>query len=60
MEQAFFKRWWEQQTEETQDNVRYLVENGQLDFNLGGWCMNDEAAAHYAGEIDQMTEVVLI
>ncbi len=38
------------------DNVRQLVANKQLEFNLGGYCMNDEAAAYYEQEIEQMTE----
>uniref|UniRef100_K7G5P5 Alpha-mannosidase n=1 Tax=Pelodiscus sinensis TaxID=13735 RepID=K7G5P5_PELSI len=28
---------------------------GRLEFINGGWCMNDEAAAHYNAMIDQMT-----
>jgi len=55
VETAFFWRWWEQQEEDTQDLVRVLVEAGQLEFVGGGWCMNDEGAAHYVGIIDQMS-----
>jgi hypothetical protein len=36
--------------------VRGLVKNGQLEFNLGGMCMNDEANTDYAAIIDQMTD----
>jgi lysosomal alpha-mannosidase len=31
------------------------VNNGQLAFTNGGWCVNDEGAAHYHNIIDQMT-----
>jgi lysosomal alpha-mannosidase len=34
--------------------VQELVSSGQLEFVSGGWCMNDEAAAHYADVVDQM------
>ena len=31
------------------------MNNGQLEFINGGWCMNDEASTHYNGIIDQMS-----
>ena len=55
VEMAFFQRWWREQHDIMRHHVRRLVENGQLEFILGGWCMNDEAAAHYNAIIDQMT-----
>jgi hypothetical protein len=38
VEMAFFARWFYDQTAETQDVVRELVANGQLDFVNGGGC----------------------
>jgi alpha-mannosidase len=35
--------------------TRSLVRNGQLNFVNGGWCMHDEAAAHYIDMVDQTT-----
>ena len=55
VEQAFFYRWWREQSVETHEVVRKYLANGQLEFINGGWCMNDEAATHYAAIIDQMT-----
>ena len=55
VEMAFFTRWWAEQTESMKDVVRSLVNNGRLEFINGGWCMNDEAAAHYVDIIDQMS-----
>ncbi|GAB4847549.1 hypothetical protein Ancab_026609 [Ancistrocladus abbreviatus] len=54
-EQAFFQRWWATQNEEIREVVRRLVDRGQLEFVNGGWCMHDEAAAHYIDMIDQTT-----
>ncbi|KAI3960584.1 hypothetical protein MKX01_003758 [Papaver californicum] len=54
-EQAFFQRWWMEQSGQTQGVVRKLVDSGQLEFVNGGWCMHDEAATHYIDMIDQTT-----
>eukprot|EP00250_Pteridium_aquilinum_P013927 c21663_g1_i1 orf=147-3290(+) len=55
VEQAFFQRWWRQQTSLTKKAVKRLVDRGQLEFINGGWCMHDEAATHYIDMIDQTT-----
>jgi len=57
VEMAFFKRWWDQQTQQMQDKVRGFVKSGQLEFINGGWCMSDEAAPFYVDMIDQQTVV---
>ncbi|CDP17307.1 unnamed protein product [Coffea canephora] len=55
VEQAFFQRWWRDQSPAMQKIVRQLVDGGQLEFINGGWCMHDEAATHYIDMIDQTT-----
>lgn len=55
VEQAFFQRWWREQSGEVQKIVKQLVNSGQLEFINGGMCMHDEAAAHYIDMIDQTT-----
>jgi len=55
VEQAFFQRWWEEQSEVKQTQVRSLVASGQLEFVNGGWCMHDEASPSYIDMIDQTT-----
>eukprot|EP01018_Ginkgo_biloba_P019258 Gb_14040 [translate_table: standard] len=53
--QAFFQRWWREQSKEKQAQVKKLVDLGQLEFVNGGWCMHDEATVHYVDMIDQTT-----
>ncbi|XP_064640290.1 lysosomal alpha-mannosidase-like isoform X2 [Lineus longissimus] len=55
VEMAFFYRWWNQQHDLVRHQVKQLVNEGRLEFILGGWCMNDEAATHYNAIIDQHT-----
>ncbi|KAI8529281.1 hypothetical protein RHMOL_Rhmol12G0213400 [Rhododendron molle] len=53
--QAFFQRWWRDQSELMQNTVKQLVNSGQLEFINGGMCMHDEAAPHYIDMVDQTT-----
>ena len=55
VEQAFFQRWWRQQSNETKNDMRELVQQGRWEFINGGWCMHDEATTHYVDMIDQTT-----
>ena len=52
VEQAFFHRWWTEQTASTKKAVRALVKSGQLQFINGGWSMHDEACTHYVSMIE--------
>ncbi|CAF3727422.1 unnamed protein product [Rotaria socialis] len=53
VEIAFFWRWWNEQSDDTRNTVKELVNDGRLEFISGGWCMNDEATTHYNSIIDQ-------
>ncbi|UJR12010.1 hypothetical protein I4U23_016188 [Adineta vaga] len=53
VEIAFFWRWWNQQSNDTRNLVKQLVNEGRLEFISGGWSMIDEAATHYNSIIDQ-------
>ena len=55
VEQKFFSMWWKIQDDAVKDQVRFLIQNQQLSFVNGGWCMHDEAATHFMGMIDQTT-----
>ncbi|XP_030940374.1 probable alpha-mannosidase At5g13980 [Quercus lobata] len=55
VEQAFFQRWWNEQSEEIQSIVKKLISSGQLELINGGYCMHDEATSHYIDMIDQTT-----
>ncbi|CAO2831325.1 unnamed protein product [Amaranthus hypochondriacus] len=54
-EQAFFQRWWATQDKRIQEEMRKLVDAGQMEFVNGGWVMHDEAGCHYIDMIDQTT-----
>eukprot|EP00117_Sycon_ciliatum_P036568 scpid27181/ scgid4437/ Lysosomal alpha-mannosidase; Alpha-D-mannoside mannohydrolase; Alpha-mannosidase A; Alpha-mannosidase 60 kDa subunit; Alpha-mannosidase 58 kDa subunit len=59
VEIAYFYRWWNEQSPDMQQAVVKLAKSGQLEFNLAGWCMNDEAATSFFSVINQMSEGAL-
>jgi lysosomal alpha-mannosidase len=54
VEMAFFKKWWDLQTDAKKDSVRLLVKNKQFEIVNAGWSMNDEACPYYEDIIDNM------
>lgn len=55
VESAFFSKWYHEQTEALQEQVKMLVNEGRLEFIGGAWSMNDEAATHYQSIVDHFT-----
>jgi lysosomal alpha-mannosidase len=55
VETALFRKWWLEQSEEKQQLVKDLVNEGRLEFIGGAWSMNDEATVHYHSTTDQFT-----
>ncbi|GHP04865.1 hypothetical protein PPROV_000361700 [Pycnococcus provasolii] len=53
VEMAFFTMWWRDQSDATKQLVKQLVQNKQLAFANGGYCMHDEAAPDYVAMLDQ-------
>lgn len=56
VEMAYFTMWWKEATEAQKTKVFEYVENGQMEFVLGGWCMSDDATPTYSGTTNQMAE----
>jgi hypothetical protein len=54
VEIAFFSLWFDEQDQDTQENVKKLVQEGRLTFVNGGWSMSDEANVHYEDFINNM------
>ena len=53
VEIAFFWRWWREASNRDRARMTRLIHNGQFNFLLGGWCMNDEALVSYKDMIEQ-------
>lgn len=53
-EVSFFKRWWDEISQEKRDAFRRYVKNKQFEFINGGWVANDEACTYYDDIIDNI------
>ena len=51
---AFFKMWYEEQTDDMKVKVKGLISSGQLEIINAGWSMHDEACPIYEDMIDNM------
>uniref|UniRef100_A0A8C8ZV26 Alpha-mannosidase n=1 Tax=Prolemur simus TaxID=1328070 RepID=A0A8C8ZV26_PROSS len=57
VEQEFFRLWWDGVASDQQKHqVRRLLDEGRLEFVLGGQVMHDEAVTHFDDQILQLTE----
>ncbi|XP_017877818.1 alpha-mannosidase 2 [Ceratina calcarata] len=55
-EVSFFQLWWDEQSKTTQNLVRRLIHDGQLEIVAGGWVMPDESVSHWTSQLVQLTE----
>ncbi|NXQ30709.1 MA2B2 mannosidase, partial [Alaudala cheleensis] len=57
VEQEFFRLWWDMVATDTQkQQVRQLLQEGRLEFVIGGQVMHDEAVTLIDDQILQLTE----
>lgn len=54
VEMAFFKKWYDRQTDSKKHDVKALLKSGQLEILNGGWSMHDEACPIYEDMINNM------
>ncbi|KAL4238161.1 hypothetical protein ACF0H5_002872 [Mactra antiquata] len=55
-EVIMLQKWWAQASNDMQEKVKKLLENGQLELVTGGWVMTDESVTHYGAMLDQLIE----
>ena len=56
VESCFLDKWWSNQTTETRQRFRELVQSGRLEITSGMWVAPDEASPHYFALVDQLIE----
>ncbi|XP_021353471.1 alpha-mannosidase 2x-like isoform X2 [Mizuhopecten yessoensis] len=49
-------RWWSEASADKKLKLNKVLSSGQLEIVTGGWVMTDEATAHYAAMLSQLTE----
>ena len=52
VEMGYFTRYFREQSEARQEQIKGLVASGQLTFANGGWCMADEATTTLSDQLD--------
>uniref|UniRef100_A0A0P5S8D1 Alpha-mannosidase n=1 Tax=Daphnia magna TaxID=35525 RepID=A0A0P5S8D1_9CRUS len=52
---SYLDLWWKESEPQARDNLKQLVDKGQIEIVTGGWVMNDEANTHYYAMIEQLT-----
>lgn len=57
VEQGFFTKWWYDGnvTADQRKSLMNSYKNGQFEFVIGGWTMNDDACTTFGTVIDQLT-----
>lgn len=56
VESCFLDKWWANQTRETRESFKQLVQSGRLEIASGMWVAPDEASTHYFALVDQLIE----
>ncbi|GCC27351.1 hypothetical protein chiPu_0005775 [Chiloscyllium punctatum] len=57
VEQEFFRLWWDKvATDAQKEQVHKLLDEGRLEFVIGGQVMHDEAVTELSSQILQLTE----
>ncbi|XP_078066417.1 epididymis-specific alpha-mannosidase [Mustelus asterias] len=57
VEQEFFRLWWDKvATDAQKEQVHKLLDEGRLEFIIGGQVMHDEAVTELSSQILQLTE----
>lgn len=56
VEMAFFSMWWNEASPSQKAVAHQMLANGQIEFVVGGWAMNDDADPTYSASTNQMTE----
>jgi hypothetical protein len=55
VEMIYFSKWYDAASPAQRAQAQALVQNGQLQFAVGGWAMPDEATTDYTDVIETMT-----
>lgn len=55
VEIIYFSQWYDSTSDEQRKLAHKFVDNGQLQFAVGGWAMPDEATTDYTDIIETMT-----